>query len=140
MVVELVGIVRQFYGLGVHREPGAAQRLGVGAADDLRETDQQPTGMPPRGGDGQWARLGWIGAEHGTHGKPLAGLVGTNLDRKLPTEPVRPEDPADNQWSAQLPDLIHVQEVDPDVTAARQRADDRAQRPGGSPAAADHLA
>src|SRR5579863_9696081 len=41
---------------------------------------------------------------------------------------------------SQLPDLVHVQQVDPDITAARQGADDGAQRPGGTPAPADHLA
>src|SRR6266704_5996648 len=41
---------------------------------------------------------------------------------------------------AQLPDLVHIQQVDPHVTAAGQGADDGAQRPGGAPAPADHLA
>src|SRR5262249_2412587 len=46
----------------------------------------------------------------------------------------------DHQWRAQLPDLVHVEQVYPDVTATRERADDRAQRTRGPPATADHLA
>src|SRR5215469_12347141 len=140
VVVELVRVLRQGHVGGVDREQDAAQRLGVGAADDLREGDQQAPAVPSRGRDGQRSRLGRVGGKHGPVGEPLAGIVGTDLDRQLPPEPVRPEDPADHQWGAQLPDLVDVKQVYPDVTAARERADDRAQRTGGPPAAADHLA
>src|SRR5215472_15856283 len=140
VVVELVRVLRRGHVGGVDREQDAAQRLGVGAADDLREGDQQAPAVPSRGRDGQRSRLRRVGGRHGPVGEPLAGIVGTDLDRQLPPEPVRPEDPADHQWGAQLPDLVDVKQVYPDVTAARERADDRAQRTRGPPATADHLA
>jgi len=67
-------------------------------------------------------------------------LVGADVDRHLTADPVRSPDPAYDQLHAWLADLVHVEQVDPDITAARERADNRAQGPGGPPAPADALA
>src|SRR5215469_16548126 len=140
VVVELVRVLRQGHVGSVHRQQDAAQRLGVGAADNLREADQQTPAVPSRRRDGQRSHLRRVGGKHGPVGEPLVRIVGADLDRQLPAEPVRPDDPADHQWRAQLPDLVHVKQVYPDVTAARERSDDSAQRTRGPPATADHLA
>src|ERR1017187_8445670 len=137
MIVKLVGVLRWRHLVRIHGEPGATQALGLRPARDPRELDEQQPGVPPHGLDGQRPRGRWVGRQDGANGEPNIWIVGVDVDRHRTADPVGPPDPANDQLHAWLTDLVHVEQVDPDVPATRERADDRTPGLGGPPAPAN---
>ena len=120
MIVKLVRVTGRPHLGGVQGEPGPAQFLGLIPVVDTGEPDQQPTRVPAHRFHDEGPGRGRVGGHHAAHGEPQVWVIGAYFHRDLAADPVRPRDPADHQLHDGLANLVHVQQIDPDVLAAGQ--------------------
>lgn len=97
VVVELLGVVRQFLRIDLGDQQGVAQRLGGGAVGHADEAQQQPTAVHPAVGHGERAGLRWVRGQDGAGRQPHLRFVGADLDGDLTLDAMGTADARDDE-------------------------------------------